>query len=312
MPQSIEETFIVTKIKLLPNSSYAFADWQADFNAAIAIFPGFVSLEITSSYTQEQPYWLVVQRFHNAESLKSWVQSPIRKELLSSLQPILKDGMEGIKDNSKVDFGQQGGITEVFVTQVNPEKEEAYRQWIAKIHQVEAKFPGFRGVYVQSPSQNQGKNWITLLQFDKQENLDRWLSSPERQQVLTESRMLIDSLESHRVISPYAGWFSSLSVKGESPPVWKQTMIILLVLFPLVMLEVKFLMPQLSGLNRSLETFIGNAISVTLVSWPMMPIAIYFLGWWLSPHAGPRQTILGTLIVLGLYVLEVLLFWNLL
>ena len=80
------------------------------------------------------------------------------------------------------------------------------------------------------------------------------------------------------------------------------------------MLELKYLSPWLTGINSSLVTFIGNAISVTLIAWPMMPIAIQYLSWWLFPthqNLSKKQvTILGTGILLLLYLIEILIFWN--
>lgn len=59
---------------------------------------------------------------------------------------------------------------------------------------------------------------------------------------------------------------------------------------------------------------IGNSISVFLVSWPMMPLAIYFLNWWLSPKGCEkrRTNLLGALLVTALYALEVVVLWRLL
>ena len=203
---------------------------------------------------------------------------------------------------------ERGNVTEVIVTEVTPGKEEEFRMWSAKIHQAEAKFPGFRGVYIQSPKRG-GKFWITLLQFDTLENLDRWLQSSERKQVLQESSPLVSSLETHRVISSSTGWLASIAKTGELPPVWKQTMLVLLVLFPIVVFELKYLSPLTASLNPSLGTFIGNAISVTLISFPMMPIALYFLGWWLSPHS-LKTSIVGSILLGLLYLAEIALFWN--
>lgn len=316
MGTSTENTTILTnKLLIRPECTVDFAAWQAQLNAAIAAHPGFVSLEILSPVYPAQPEWLVVQRFYSSEDTTSWHQSDVRRKLMGELDPYLVDNSQGsIQETFSGINSLQGGVTEVFITQVNPQNEKTYREWIAKMHQVEAKFPGFRGVYMQSPSQIGGINWITLLQFDTPENLDRWLNSPERRKVLEEAKSLITSLESHRMISPYAGWFSSIAKAGELPPVWKQTMIVLLVLFPIVMLEIKYLSLVTAGLNFSLATFIGNAISVTLISWPMMPIAILFLGWWLAPKSEKRlqATIAGTFIMLLLYLAEIAIFWNLL
>lgn len=286
-------------------------DWQTTLNKKVVAFPGFVSLEILSP-TGSVADWLTVQRFYSVEQAKVWRQSQEYQALLEELKGYVS---EPIEETELEASDLQGGVTEVFVTEVNPDEVKAYQDWLAKIHRVEATFPGFRGVYVQSPSSVQGKNWITLLQFDTPANLDRWLLSPERQKVLKESKPLIASLESHRVISPYAGWFSSLAKKGSGslPPVWKQTMLVLLVLFPIVMLELRFLSPWLAAFNSALATFIGNAISVSLISWPMMPIAIKFLDWWLTPETHPLlKTLLGTLLVLLLYLLEIALLWTLL
>jgi antibiotic biosynthesis monooxygenase (ABM) superfamily enzyme len=89
-------------------------------------------------------------------------------------------------------------------------------------------------------------------------------------------------------------------------------MLVLLVLFPIVMLEIRFLSPWLASLNPALATFVGNALSVTLVTWPMMPLAIRGLGWWLQPKAPRRPwiTVAGLATVAALYALEIAALWH--
>lgn len=309
-----EDVSIITKVCIRPDSKIPFIDWQASLHAAISEFPGFVSLAISGSEKRDISQWTIVERFSKGKYINEWRVSGVRIKLFEELKPMLNfesgHGMEEVDADS---FNKQGFVTEVFVTEVSPDKISAYKKWIAKIHWVEAKFPGFRGVYVQSPMQGSGKNWVTFLQFDNTENLDRWLTSSERKEVLAESQNFIRSLESHRVISPYAGWFSSISKDPlTAPPAWKQAMIVLLVLFPLVMLEMIFLSPLIAGLNKSLGTFIGNVISVGLVTWPTVPMAIWCLGWWLSPSPEKAKwaTTVGTFLVLLLYAIEVVVFWH--
>lgn len=314
MSQVLEEMCVVTHIQLKEGSENSFADWQAKLHAVIVGFPGFLSMEILSPTDTLKPSWVIVQRFCSAQEADAWRVSSMHTELMDELRSHLAIGPNSFQEVESSAFKEQSHVTEVFVTQVNPTKAKLFQAWMAKIHQIEAKFPGFKGVYVQAPRSGQGSNWITLLQFDTPKNLDHWLASPERQKILLESQSLIDSLDSHRVMSPYAGWFTSVSKWGEGPPVWKQTMMVLLVLFPIVMLELKFLSPLIAGLNFSLATFVGNAISVTLVSWPLMPIAIRFLGWWLTPTAHKRiqVEVAGTLVMIALYCLEIGILWNLL
>lgn len=306
MPLFIEKPTIATiQAAISPQEKNLFADWQSRLNSKATTVKGFVSLEFSTD-PHDQHLWLIVQRFVNAEAASAWLNSTDYLQLIADLQPLIeKDTFKQIENNEN---NVSGNTTEVIVTEVNPEKEDAYRAWTAKIHRAEAKFPGFCGVYVQSPA-GHGKHWITLLQFDTRENLDHWLQSKERNEVLQESVSLISSLETHRVISPYAGWFASIAKTGELPSTWKQTMLVLLVLFPIVMVELKFLNPLTAPLNSSFATFIGNFISVTLIAFPFLPIAIKGLGWWLSTH-NTKTTYLGFLVVLALYAAEIALFWN--
>jgi antibiotic biosynthesis monooxygenase (ABM) superfamily enzyme len=304
-------TILTNKMAIKSEARENFANWQSKFHSAIAKQRGFVSLELLSPTPPQQSEWMIIQRFSTPKDTSAWHRSLVRQELMEELSYYavreIRETFSSLSDIS-------GGVTEVFITQINPENEKIYCDWIAKVHQIEAKFLGFRGVYVQSPAQSGGVNWITLLQFDTPENLDRWLNSAERKQLLEEAKTLISSLESHRMVSPYAGWFSSIAKEGRPLPIWKQTMVVLLVLFPIVMLELKYLSPITAGMNSAVATFIGNTISVALISWPMMPIAIFFLRWWLVPKQEKRlqAALLGTAAVILLYLLEIAIFWRLL
>lgn len=297
-------TFITFQINLSPENSQQFREWQAKLNAIITEFQGFISLEILCPIESSNE-WVIVQRFVDSESLVSWKNSKIFHELIDELT--FFDTRHQIRESIKSSSSVGKSVTEVLITEVQKDKELPYLKWSAKIHEIEAKFPGFRGVFIQSPKHIKGRNWITLLHFDSAENLDNWLNSEERQNLLKESNALITSLENHRIISPYGGWFSSIAKTGKMPSVWKQSMVVLLVLFPIVMLEFKFLSPLTASFNSSISTFIGNAISVTLLAFPFMPIAIRGLKWWLE-SSNKKVSIYGTLFVAALYVLEILLF----
>lgn len=291
------------KIYVLKEHVEEFACWQGKLNAEIAGYPGFISLEILSqSENKDMCLWMVVDRFKSEAEESSWRASKAYQELRESLVPIALSIEEKV-----IEFGQTGSnITEVIITRINEKSEADYREWISKLHLAESKFPGFKGVIVQSPHENRGNNWITLLQFDTPAHLDNWINSPERTKILEEGKNVIVSLESHRVISPFAGWFSNIAGIGTVMPVWKQTMIVLLVLFPIIKLEERFLSPYLMDFNSSLAVFLGSALSVSLISWPLMPLAIKGLSWWLT---NSERSVLGTVFILVLYLIEISVFW---
>lgn len=292
-----------------PELKENFSDWQATLNAVIASFEGFISLEFLASSDQPSS-WVIIQRFRNRECMDLWQNSKDYLDLVQELKKLTVKGAFEEKIESEANL--KTGVTEVIITQIDPKNEEDYRKWSAKIHRIESKFPGFRGVYIQSPHQNKGSFWVTLLQFDTQAHLDHWLSSEERKEVLKEASHLTSSLETHRIASPYAGWFYSIPDKETIPSVWKQTLLVLLVIFPIVVLEMRYLAPHLTGLNRAFGIWISNAISASLIAFPGMPIAIFFLNWWILPKGKNKIliSILGTFVVFFLYFVEILIFWN--
>lgn len=307
MPQ--RSVCLTTHIFIKPNSLNEFVSWQTKFHTTVTAALGFVSLEI---FLSEYPsHWRVLQRFVSEESLKDWLESDPYQQLLKELKAFLIEKEDHLSLTQEHGDLQPHGVTEVFIAEVNLQQEKAYQDWMAKIHQAEAKFPGFKGVYIQPLGECQDKRkWMTFLHFDSAEHLDGWIASSERQMLLRESAEFVHSLEGHRLASPFAGWFASFQDKGVLPAAWKQTLIVLLVLFPIVMLEFKYLSPLTQPLNLSLATFIGNALSVALIAWPLTPLAGRLLGWWLIPNQKRWTSILGTLLVLTLYILEVLLFWH--
>ena len=106
---------------------------------------------------------------------------------------------------------------------------------------------GFVSLEIFPPHDTQKQEWIIIQHFDNTANLEAWLHSNKRKHLLEDADSLVSSYESHRVTSPYDNWFSQ-GPKENWLLIWKQTMLILLVLFPIVMLEIRYLMPLLCNL----------------------------------------------------------------
>lgn len=108
-------------------------------------------------------------------------------------------------------------------------------------------------------------------------------------------------------------WFAGRDGRMRMPAPWKQSMVVLLVLYPVVFLFGHFVqLPLLvgrPGLPYWGATFISNTISVLLPSL-LIPWAGRRLGWWLHPRPQRRMqmNILGAALVLGLYALSLFVF----
>jgi antibiotic biosynthesis monooxygenase (ABM) superfamily enzyme len=193
---------------------------------------------------------------------------------------------------------------------------DRYRDWASRIQTAQAKYPGYRGMYLQPPAGGKGGHWTSILRYDTAQHLEAWMNAPERKELLTETREFLESEEFMRLATAFPGWVPLDPMTGEGPPNWKAAMLVLLGLFPIVMLEMKFLSPILGrwSIHASLGTFIGNAISVALTSFITMPWCVRWFGWWLFPK-GPEAAALtarGVGIICFLFAVEVVVLWKLL
>lgn len=300
---------IVTRVVLAPGNAAGWAEWQSAFTRAAVAAPGFLSIEIIplSGGADE---WHVIQRFASSEWLAAWRIAPLRVTALARLAALRAMGSTPADDMAAPDFHAVSAVTEVITTRIAPGREEAFQDWAARMQAVQAIFPGYLGTLVQAQLSAELPFWTTLVRFASPAELDAWLASPERAERLSEADPRDSAWHSHRLSGPFAGWFAA-GAGQVTPAAWKQSALVLLVLFPVVMLEMRFLSPMLAGLPVALATFIGNAISVALVSWLLMRLAVFCLGWWLSPPLGPRGRrveALGAGTLFGLYLLEIVIF----
>ena len=308
---SLNVAILCAKFRLRHGAENAFAAWQARVLTRATGFVGFLNSEIAPA-TDESLSWNILLRFRDTGNLDGWRNSETWHTLIREAQPLLAE-----KSSIEIEIketGPDGGVVEVIVTKVKPGKEEAYRRWETKIQQAQSKFPGYQGSYVQPPVAGE-LGWTTLMRFDSTEHLNKWLKSPERGALLREVEPLIDYAHLQRMETSFPGWFPTDPKTGQGPPNWKAAMLVLLGLFPIVMLETRFLSPLLAHLNSSFAMFVGNTISVALTTWLTMPLFIKALGWWLFPKSEAsklRVNFAGAALTFFLFAVEVAALWNLL
>jgi antibiotic biosynthesis monooxygenase (ABM) superfamily enzyme len=307
---------LVTTMRLRPGVDAEFSSWHARMCTVASGVAGFVSAEVNAPAPPGRPEWSVVQHFRSAEELKAWRASEQHGRLLQEASSLVdgSDAQALHEDEVAEGFLDGGTVTEVVTTYVKPGKDREYQEWAEKIHRAEAQFPGYRGGLLQPPASDRHRNWTTLVRFATPAQLDAWLNSTVRQDLLREHDALVQSWEHHRLPNSFAGWFPTDAGSGESPPTWKQSMLVLMMLFPIIMFELRFLSPLLNGLNPSPATFIGNLLSVVLLGWPFMPIIIPVMSWWLLPRKDGAKWInpAGIALLIALYAVEIVVLSHLL
>ncbi|WP_227322480.1 hypothetical protein [Acidisoma silvae] len=301
-------TAIMTKVVVRDEGKRDFAAWQSSFSHLASMAPGFVSLEIIPAFVGASE-WRIIQRFQTASLLAQWRDAPARVQCLAKLDSLRGTGNGDLIDEVTQDFHSLSCVTEVIATEIEPGREDAFQSWAEGMQTAQASFPGYMGTLIQAPISADIPYWTTLVRFAMPEQLEAWLASAERRALLERSDPTVSHWKSQRLANPFSGWFPT--GPDQAPPAaWKQTCLVLLVLFPVVMLEIRFLSPLLTHVPMAIATFIGNAISVSLVSWPLMKVAIALLGWWLNPDPKNRQRaeMLGLCTIAALYAVEIIFF----
>jgi uncharacterized protein len=300
----------VTTVRVRQGKEGAFAGWLTQLNQTVATFPGYISAVVIPPVPPLQSDWVLVQRFQTLEQLGAWLDSAERRSLLAKSTSLLVDeGTTNVIEGTSTDVSPHDMVTEIITVSVKPGKEEAYHAWVDRIRQMEARFPGYQGLQLQPPIPGLQDDWVSLLRFDTSEHLNAWLESDTRRAALREVEPFIDQRE-QQVATAFSGWFTFGDTPGQVPPNWKQAMVVLLTLFPVVMLELLYLSPLLQSLNLAVATFVGNLLSVAALTWLLVPWANRAFGWWLRPTANvsPRIEAVGIALIIGLYAISVLVF----
>ena len=290
-----------------------FAQWQVRWQTAVLAASGAMSVEFWPPAPPDQLESVAIARFASLEALQKFRRSDRNRQLVDDAAPLVEAGLVmQLVGQAAVDYAVKHGVTMVMVTNIKPGKEAAYRAWADRIQKLQATFPGYVGSFVQPP-QFKETGWTTVLRFDSSPNLERWLKSDARAAMVKESEDLVEGFHAQRVDTSFPGWVANDPATGKPPSIWKTASLVLLTLFPVVMLELKYLNPHLEALNPALRTFIGNTLSVALTTWPLMPIAILAFHAWLFPEKQPRWLVRTLPIALVLcYLIEIAVLWHLL
>jgi antibiotic biosynthesis monooxygenase (ABM) superfamily enzyme len=299
---------LVSKVQINAGEAVQLTSWLTRLMMRASEVPGFLSADIIPPASEEEITWTLVQRFRHGDKIAAWKDSPKRAELFAEVKEMLAGNWTHTEDEVS-EYGFRGSIATAIITQIKPEADSAYRVWEGKIQGAQARFPGYRGAYIQPPIDGTSNEWITLLRFDKPESLDRWFDSPERIALLPEKEQFIKSVNFQRMVPSYPGWFPVNEKTGQGTARWKTAILVLLCLYPIVVLESRYLQPLLDKFALLHSIFIGNVISVAIITWLAMPTAVkLFESWLCLPKDAPLASQLkGAAIIVCLYAIEMLL-----
>jgi len=178
----------------------------------------------------------------------------------------------------------------VVVQRVPAAVADWFLEWQRGIHAVAGSFAGFRGTDVYPPSDGQREEWVVVFHFDDERSLQRWLDSPTRAEWVEKLRGKIGDFKLQVMPGGFGPWFAGLAPSPEAAPSsWKMVLMVLLGLYPTVMLLTIVVGPWTSPLGLAVSMLIGNALSVSILQWGVMPALTTLFGPWLKAHSGRKK-----------------------
>ncbi len=261
----------------------AFEAWQLNMNAEASKYPGFIGAEINKP-TAVQREWVIVYRFNSIAHVQAWLNSATRQALLLDAQQYFEGpGTQQVIGGSR---RQADTLVTVVVThRVDPADVDEFLAWQDRLRAAESKFPGFRGTELFRPVEGVQEEWTALYRYKTAEDLDRWLLSDERKQLLAEGRQFSE-YHARTIDNSFGSWFAFDEQHADTkPPSELKTSIAVWVgLYPTVVILTLALSPLRMPLWLGL--LIGNLFSSLLMTFATMPYYVNpLLKRWLRPAA---------------------------
>ncbi len=164
-------------------------------------------------------------------------------------------------------------------------------EWQRGVTGAAESFAGYRGTDVYPPADNQRDEWVVVIHFDDEKSLKEWLGSPTRAEWVEKLRTQVGQFELKALPGGFGPWFAGLAQgqEGAPPPSWKIALTVLLGLYPTVMVLTLFPGPYIQPLGPALAMLIGNALSVALLQWAVMPLLNILLASWLKANSDNQR-----------------------
>ena len=304
---------VVTSQKVRQGRDGDYQRWQEKTNRVVRGFDGFEGTETYPPGPVGDREWVVVFRFSRVDQLTAWLESGARRDLLVEVGPLLERPpvLEVLASDAPAPTRE--GFTAVISHDVRPGRERDFERWQDKAAKAQEKFPGFMGTELFRPVEGIQENWVVVCRFDTRQHLEDWLESESRAELLHEGHDYFASYDIHKLGTSFSGWFRfGEGAEDEIPPNWKQAMTVVLALYPTVMILQLTVGHEFDvlGIPGSVGLFLSNVLSVSILTWVLMPLVNKALAFWLLPGRSRslRGQVAGAAVVVLCWLLFIVIF----
>jgi uncharacterized protein len=285
-----------------------FDAWVCDVRAAAQAAPGFGAM--AASIRPDTPLdWAVAVGFESVDLLHEWLDGPTWKDLLhgAAARGLLRLSSDLVIVDGAV---MPTGVS-IVTSSVADGMEADFHAAYLRLTLAVSKFSGYEGTSV-FPLDALGE-WMSLVRFRTEPQLSAWLRSTQRTETLPPVQWsLARDFTVYARTTPLGTTVRTVNGKTEMTPSWKTAMLLLMVLYPTVMLQSKFVAPVIGKLGAQpwLSVWLSQVLSVALMQWWLMPTVSSWCGRWLDPVDGAalRVSVRGAAVAVIVYAASLTVF----
>lgn len=295
-----------------------FDAWISDVRSTAEAVPGFVAF--AASISLDAPLdWALAVTFESEDSVHQWLDGATWKHLVRAAAA---RGFLRLSSDLVIIEGAviPTGVA-IVSSSVSSGMEADFQTAHIKLTTAASQFSGYEGTAVFPPGAS-GK-WLSLIRFRTERQLSAWLRSPQRDEVLPPVRSsLTRDFSVLAQTTPFGTTVRNVDGKAKMTPSWKTAMLLLMVLYPMVMLQSRFVAPVIGKLGAQpwLSVWLSQILSVVLMQWWLMPAVSSWCRRWLDPVDGAsrRISLRGAAVAVIVYAasltafatVEMLQYWN--
>jgi len=258
-----------------PGREAEFGEWVERIRAAAASFPGHVGSELQPPAEAHPEDWITVYRFDSQAHLEHWLESPERADMMR-----IGDRLTAGPTREQRVARAAEAVTAVMSQRILPADLTEFRKAEAHIGAAMARFPGFISLEHSPPVPGVQDDYVVSFTFARRADLDHWLESDSRREVLRLVEPFIAGERTLNVIGGFGGWF--VAEKEQAPKQWKQAVAVLIALYPttltLSLLQQRFF-PDVAWVPA---LFVSNVLGIAALTWLLMPRLTSLLSNWLE------------------------------
>jgi antibiotic biosynthesis monooxygenase (ABM) superfamily enzyme len=212
---------------------------------------------------------VVIYRFDAIANLRAWLNSSTRQERLATGTQYF-DGppTQQIVGGAAKPADQL--VTVVATHRVAAQDVDEFLAWQEQLRLAESTFGGYRGTELFRPVEGVQDEWTAMYRFENGSDLEAWLASDERTQLLEEGKKFQD-FRQRTVDNSFGSWFAFDDKGNQVPPPSdiKTSFAVWVGIYPTAMM----IMIALSPLHLPvwLGILMGNLCSSFILTFVSMP-----------------------------------------